>query len=72
MAEPVVPHLRYVALAEASAIVGVSPRTLRRAIASQRLQAHRLGRLVRIDLAELTRWIEANGEAAPPTTSDAP
>ena len=71
VADPVLPNLRYVSLAEASAIVGLSPRTLRRAIAAQRLQAHRIGRLVRIDVAELTRWIEANGAAAPLTTSAA-
>lgn len=57
---------RYVSLARASAIVNVSPRTLRRAIASGRLAAHRLGRLIRIELAELQRWVEADGAPALP------
>ena len=54
---------RYVSLARASAMVDVSTRTLRRAIAAGRLAAHRLGRLIRIDLAELQRWVEADGAA---------
>ena len=69
--EAVMPHAvpiepRYVSLARASAIVGVSMRTLRRAIVARRLAAHRLGRLIRIDLAELQRWVEADGAAALP------
>ena len=55
---------RYVSLAQASAMVDVSTRTLRRAIAAGRLAAHRLGRLIRIDLAELQRWVEADGAPA--------
>lgn len=54
---------RYLTLAQASAVIAVSPRTLRRAIADQRLHAQRLGRMVRIDAMELKRWIEANGAA---------
>jgi excisionase family DNA binding protein len=61
---PTLQYPKYVSVAEASATVGVSPRTLRRAIDAQRLRSHRLGRLVRIDLTELKRWIEANGAPA--------
>ncbi len=62
LAEP-----RYLSLAQASAIVNLSTRTLRRAIASGTLRASRLGRLTRIDLAELQRWMDADGNAAPTT-----
>ena len=64
---------RYLTLAQASTIVAVSPRTLRRAIAAQHLCVHRLGRLVRIDVTELCRWVEANGagHATAAATSDA-
>ncbi len=55
--------LQYLSLAQASAIAEVSTRTLRRAIAARRLRAHRLGRLLRIDVAELQRWVEADGHA---------
>lgn len=61
---------RYVAPAEASRIVGVSARTIRRAILAGQLEAHRLGRLVRIDITELARWVKADGAAAEPSTSD--
>jgi excisionase family DNA binding protein len=54
----------FVSLAQASVIAALSTRTLRRAIAEGRLAAHRIGRLIRIDLAELRRWIEADGAAA--------
>jgi excisionase family DNA binding protein len=54
---------RYVSLAHASAVAQLSSRTLRRAIARKQLRAHRVGRLIRIDLAELHRWIEADGAA---------
>ena len=50
--------------AEAGAIASFSTRTLRRAIAGHKLQAHHVGRNVRIELAELRRWIEADGAAA--------
>ena len=55
---------RYLSLAQAAAIANLSTRTLRRAIAAGRLRAHRIGRLTRIELAELQRWIEADGAAA--------
>ena len=62
---------QYLSLADASAIADLSPRTLRRAIAAKRLRAHHLRRTVRIDLAELRRWIEADG-AAPPASEVQP
>jgi excisionase family DNA binding protein len=55
---------RYLSLAEAGAITSFCERTLRRAIAAKTLRAHRIGRNVRIELAELQRWIEADGAAA--------
>ncbi len=55
---------RYVSLAQASSMVALSCRTLRRAIDAHRLHAHRIGRLIRIDVAELRRWVEADGAAA--------
>ncbi|MBL0291987.1 MAG: helix-turn-helix domain-containing protein [Betaproteobacteria bacterium] len=57
-------HPQYLSLAEAGAIASFSTRTLRRAIAGHKLQAHHVGRNVRIELAELRRWIEADGAAA--------
>ena len=63
------PTTRYVSVAQASAIAQLSRRTLSRAIKAKRLHAYRIGRLLRIDVAELQRWIEANGAAASaPTT----
>jgi len=59
----VAPEPRYLSLAQASALTNLSIRTLRRAIDAGRLGAHRLGRLVRIELAELRRWVEADGAA---------
>lgn len=50
-ASPVRPH--YVSLAQASVITGLSIRTLRRSIAAKRLRAHRVGRLVRIEIDDL-------------------
>jgi len=60
---------RYLSLAEAGTIASFSTRTLRRAIAARKLRAHRVGRNVRIELAELQRWIEADGAAEAPTSS---
>ena len=56
--------LRYVDLDEASQITQLSTRQLRRAIKAKHLRAHRLGRLVRIALAELHRWVQADGAPA--------
>jgi excisionase family DNA binding protein len=53
--------LQLLTLAQASAIVNLSKRTLRRAISAGRLRAHHLGRSIRIDLEELKRWVKANG-----------
>ena len=61
---------QYVSPARASAMVGVSPRTLRRAIRAGRLRAHRVGRLVRIAVPELRRWVEADA-AGPVSASPA-
>jgi excisionase family DNA binding protein len=57
---------QYLSLAQASALTNLSIRTLRRAVAAKKLDAHRLGRLIRIDAAELHRWVEADGAAMHP------
>lgn len=62
---------RYLSLAEAGAVASFSERTLRRAIAAGKLRAHHVGRNVRIELAELRRWIEAGGAAGDLPDSDA-
>jgi excisionase family DNA binding protein len=54
---------RYLSLAQAGTVTGLSTRTLRRAIKDARLRAHHVGRLVRIELDELQRWIESDGKA---------
>lgn len=65
--DPIVPSLpRYLSLAEAGSLASFSERTLRRAIAAGTLRAHHVGRNVRIELAELQRWIEADGAAGEP------
>jgi excisionase family DNA binding protein len=71
---PIEPGLlpQYVSLARASTITNLSIRTLRRAIANERLRAHRVGRLVRIDVSELQRWIESNASDAPPASVQPP
>lgn len=63
--------LQLVTLAQASAIVNLSKRTLQRAIAARRLRAHVVGRRVRIDVEELERWVMANGAAPASGTSTA-
>lgn len=63
MQAPQTAPLQLVTLAQASNIVGLSPRTLRRAIHAGRLHAHHLGRSVRISVEELRRWVEADGAA---------
>jgi excisionase family DNA binding protein len=63
MQQAVLVEPRYISLAQASAIVNVCPRTLRRAIAAGSLVAYRLGRRIRIELAELHRWVRADGAA---------
>jgi excisionase family DNA binding protein len=55
---------RYLTLAEAGEIAHLSVRTLRRAIQDKHLHAYRPGRLIRIELTELERWIKSNGAAA--------
>jgi excisionase family DNA binding protein len=56
---------QYASLRQASSITQLSTRTLRRAITKGHLHAHRIGRLIRIELAELERWVKADGQAAP-------
>jgi len=58
---------RYLSLAQASAIVNVSTRTLRRSIATGALRASKLGRLWRLESGELHRWVKEGG-AAPPAS----
>ena len=57
---------RYLSLAQASAIITLSTRTLRRAIAKGALRANKLGRLWRLESAELHRWVKDGG--APPAS----
>ena len=54
---------RYISLDQASSYTQLSTKTLRRAIKAGRLQCHRIGRRIRIELVELERWIRANGKA---------
>ena len=58
---------RVIGVAEAAEAADVSPRTIRRYIASGRLTAYRVGpRLIKIDVAEveaLKRPINGNGSA---------
>ena len=58
----------YVSVAQAKVITGLSEKTLRRALADQRLQCHRVGHAVRIPTLELRRWMESNGAAPGATT----
>jgi excisionase family DNA binding protein len=58
MSPPAVPNRRYFTLAEASAIANLSTRTLRRAIEADTLDAHRIGRLIRLEADAFYRWVE--------------
>lgn len=51
---------RYVSLAQASQRCNLSARTLRRAIADGRLRAHRVGRLIRIHVADLDQFVQGD------------
>jgi excisionase family DNA binding protein len=55
----------YVSPAQASQITGLSVRTLRRAILAERLRAHRVGRLVRIEVNELHHFMSDKANAPP-------
>lgn len=55
---------RYLSLGQAAAIVNVSTRTLRRAIAAGTLRASKLGRLWRLESGEVHRWVKDDGAAA--------
>ena len=59
---------RFISLDQAARVTQLSTRTLRRAIEASRLQCHRVGRRIRIDVVELERWIRANGNAAAVST----
>jgi len=63
---PTAPDRRYLTLAEAGEITRLSTRTLRRAIAAAELRAHHVRRLVRIEAADLYRWLE-DGDKSPST-----
>jgi excisionase family DNA binding protein len=65
MQAPVTNPLQLITLAQAAVLVGLSPRTLRRAIHAGTLHAHRLGRSVRINVEEMRRWVAADGCAPP-------
>lgn len=62
----------YVSLAQASAITGLSIRTLRRAIAAKRLRAHHVGRLVRIEEDDLHEMIRGQPRGHTRLTTDRP
>jgi excisionase family DNA binding protein len=47
---------------EVAAILGVSPRTVKRLVASRGLPHIRLGRMVRFAPADVYRWVEARKE----------
>lgn len=59
------PIRRYLTLAEASDITRLSVRTLRRAIAAGALRAYHVGRLVRIEDADLYGWLAGHGTNHP-------
>jgi len=69
-ASPVRPH--YVSLAQASVITGLSIRTLRRSIAAKRLRAHRIGRLVRIEIDDLHEMVQGQPGGDAPSAADRP
>ena len=54
---PTAPTRHFLTLAEAGEITRLSVRTLRRAIAAGALRAHHVGRLIRIEDAELYAWL---------------
>ena len=59
------PTRRFFTLAEAGEITRLSVRTLRRAIAAQTLRAHHVGRLVRLEDADLYSWLASQREPRP-------
>jgi len=54
---PTAPNRRFLTLAEAGEITRLSARTLRRAIVAGALHAHHVGRLIRIEDADLYAWL---------------
>jgi len=59
------PVRRFLTLAEASEITRLSVRTLRRAIAANALRAHHVGRLVRLEDADLYGWLAGQRDPHP-------
>ena len=55
-------QLRLLTLAEVAGFLRVSPKTVRRLVASGRLRCVRLGRVLRFQLADLFRFVEARRE----------
>jgi excisionase family DNA binding protein len=62
MPTPPAPTRRFFTLAEAGEITRLSVRTLRRAIAAKALRAHHVGRLVRVEDADLYGWLASQRE----------
>src|SRR5690606_39856378 len=58
--------------AEAAQRIGVSESTIRREIAAGRLRATRIRRLVRVDEAEIGRYLAQQQETPCPSVSEAP
>jgi excisionase family DNA binding protein len=58
--DPVLPRL--LTLSEVAGYLNVSPKTVRRLVASRRLQCVRLGRVLRFQPADLFRFVEARKE----------
>ena len=58
MMSPSPPSISYLSLKEASCIVHVCERTLRRAIETGELRAYHVGRLVRIAEPDLATFVE--------------
>jgi excisionase family DNA binding protein len=61
MTRPAHSATQYVTLAQASGITNLSIKTLRRAINAGRLPIFRMGRLVRLDLDDVHRFMRGGG-----------
>lgn len=60
----------YLSPQEAAVVVGVREKTIRSAVKSGRLRAHRLGRLLRIERADLEEYMKGVAAAGPPVDVD--
>ncbi len=69
MTTPPAPTRRFFTLAEAGEITRLSVRTLRRAVAAKALRAHHVGRLIRVEDADLYGWLAGQREPRPDTTN---